>query len=57
MSATKTYPFLLCALAVLAARDSVRADAVTLDAERQAICEGEEGSNFDQLRSPILRLR
>ena len=43
MSATKTYPFLLCALAVLAARDSVRAYAVTLDFERQAIVKVKKG--------------
>jgi TonB family protein len=34
MRAIKTYAFLLCALAVLAAHDFVRAGEVTLDAER-----------------------
>jgi len=34
MSIAKAHMFLLFGLAVLAARDSVRADAVTLDAER-----------------------
>jgi len=34
MSAIKAHVLLLCALAVLAGRDSVRAEAVTLDAEQ-----------------------